>query len=98
MNCVHLIGRLATDIEFRPGPKVASAIIAVDRNDEEADFFRLKFHGEQADAIVGLADKHMACKGKWLAIRGKLRQDPYDAIDGTERKAVSIHVDELLGL
>ena len=90
MNCVHLIGRLATDIELRDG--VASSIIAVDRDSTgfEADFFRLKADGDVAahfkESAVG--------KGRRIAIRGKLRQDIYDAIDGTERKAVSVHVDE----
>ena len=39
MNSVHLIGRLATDVEVREvsgGSKVSSFILAVDRNAEEA--------------------------------------------------------------
>jgi single-stranded DNA-binding protein len=42
MNSVHLIGRLATDVEVKEvngGSKVSSFILAVDRNAEEADFF-----------------------------------------------------------
>ena len=45
MNSVHLIGRLATDVEVKEvngGSKVSSFILAVDRNQEEADFFRIK--------------------------------------------------------
>jgi len=41
MNSVHLIGRLATDVEVKEvgeGSKVSSFILAVDRNAEEADF------------------------------------------------------------
>jgi single-stranded DNA-binding protein len=41
MNSVHLIGRLATDVEVKEvngGSKVSSFILAVDRNQEEADF------------------------------------------------------------
>jgi single-stranded DNA-binding protein len=40
VNSVHLIGRLATDVEVKEvngGSKVTSFIIAVDRNAEEAD-------------------------------------------------------------
>ena len=43
MNSVHLIGRLATDVDFKElneGSKVSSFTLAVDRNAEEADFFR----------------------------------------------------------
>lgn len=39
MNSVHLIGRLATDVEVKEvngGSKVSSFILAVDRNAEEA--------------------------------------------------------------
>jgi hypothetical protein len=41
MNSVHMIGRLATDVEVKEvngGSKVSSFILAVDRNAEEADF------------------------------------------------------------
>jgi len=41
MNSVHLIGRLATDVEAKEvngGSKVSSFILAVDRSAEEADF------------------------------------------------------------
>jgi single-stranded DNA-binding protein len=41
MNSVHLIGRLATDVDVKEvngGSKVSSFILAVDRNAEEADF------------------------------------------------------------
>jgi single-stranded DNA-binding protein len=40
MNSVHLIGRLATDVEVKEvngGSKVSSFILAVDRNAEEAE-------------------------------------------------------------
>jgi single-stranded DNA-binding protein len=41
MNSVHLIGRLATDVDVKEvngGSKVSSFILAVDHNEEEADF------------------------------------------------------------
>ena len=53
MNSVHLIGRLATDVEVKEvngGSKVSSFILAVDRNAEEADFFRIKAWNSQAEA------------------------------------------------
>jgi single-stranded DNA-binding protein len=45
MNSVHLIGRLATDVEVKEvngGSKVSSFILAVDRNAEDAGFRRTK--------------------------------------------------------
>ena len=45
MNSVHLIGRLATDVEVKEangGPKVSSFILAEDRNAEDADFALLE--------------------------------------------------------
>ncbi len=53
MNSVHLIGRPATDVEVKEvngGSKVSSFILAVDRNAEEADFFRIKAWNSQAEA------------------------------------------------
>ena len=50
MNSLHLIGRLATDMEVEEvngGSKVSSFILAVDRNAEEADFAIL--HTKTAD-------------------------------------------------
>jgi single-stranded DNA-binding protein len=45
MNSVHLIGRLATDVDVKEvngGSKVSSFILAVDRTAEEADFALLR--------------------------------------------------------
>jgi single-strand DNA-binding protein len=87
MNSVHLIGRLATDVEVKEvngGSKVSSFILAVDRNAEEADFFRIKAWNSQAEA----AGDHLG-KGRRIAVEGSLRQDVYEK-DGEERKAVSV--------
>ena len=58
MNSVHLIGRLATDVEVKEvngGSKVSSFILAVDRNAEEADFALLR-HDR---VILGPARYHL---------------------------------------
>jgi hypothetical protein len=50
---VYLIGRLATGVEVKEvngGSKVSSFILAVDRNAEEADIFRIKAWNSQAEA------------------------------------------------
>jgi single-strand DNA-binding protein len=87
MNSVHLIGRLATDVDVKEvngGSKVSSFILAVDRTAEEADFFRIKAWNSQAEA----AGEHLG-KGRRIAVEGSLRQDVYEK-DGEERKAVSV--------
>jgi single-strand DNA-binding protein len=87
MNSVHLIGRLATDVDVKEvngGSKVSTFILAVDRNAEEADFFRIKAWNSQAEA----AGDHLG-KGRRIAVEGSLRQDVYEK-DGEERKAVSV--------
>ena len=88
MNNVSLTGRLATDVDLRQlagGSSVASFIIAVDRNAEEADFFRVKCWNSQAEAAA-----ENITKGRRVAVEGSLRQDIYDDEDGKERRAVSI--------
>lgn len=87
MNCVQLVGRMATDVDVKEvagGSKVCSFILAVDRSAEEADFFRVKAWNSQADA----AAEHLG-KGRRVAVEGSLRQDTYEK-DGEERRAVSI--------
>ncbi len=87
MNCVQLVGRMATDVDMKEvtgGSKVCSFILAVDRSAEEADFFRIKAWNAQADA----AAEHLG-KGRRVAVEGALRQDTYEK-DGEERRAVSI--------
>lgn len=87
MNSVQLVGRLATDIDLKEvtgGSKVCSFILAVDRNSEETDFFRVKAWNSQAEAAA-----ENLVKGRRLGVEGALRQDVYEK-EGEERKAVSI--------
>ena len=87
MNQVTLIGRLATDVDIRDvtgGSRVATFILAVDRNSEEADFFRIKCWNSQAEA----AGDHLS-KGRRVAVEGSLRQDTYER-DEEVRKSISI--------
>ena len=87
MNSVHLIGRLATDVEGKEvsgGTKVGNFVIAVDRNANESDFFRVKAWNSQAEA----AGEHLV-KGRRIAVEGSLRQDTYEK-DGKEQKFVSV--------
>jgi Single-strand binding protein family len=65
MNSVHLIGRLATDVEVKEvngGSKVSSFILAVDRNAEEADFALLHTKVPAGAGFVGM-DPQVASRG-----------------------------------
>lgn len=87
MNCVQLLGRIATDVEVREvsgGSKVCSFVLAVDRSGDEVDFFRVKAWNSQAEA----AAEHLG-KGRKVAVEGSLRQDTYEK-DGEERRTVSV--------
>ncbi|MBN1459646.1 MAG: single-stranded DNA-binding protein [Armatimonadetes bacterium] len=58
MNSVHLIGRLATDVEVKEvngGSKVSSFILAVDRNAEEADYALLPLFRRDSLVAFGYA-------------------------------------------
>jgi len=88
MNNISLIGRLATSVDLKDvngGNKVCSFIIAVDRNDEETDFFRVKAWNSQAEAAA-----ENLVKGRRVAVEGSLRQDIRYEDDGSEYKSVSI--------
>lgn len=53
MNGVHLIGRLATDVEVKEvngGSKVSSFILAADRTPEEVDLLRIGAENPQVEA------------------------------------------------
>ncbi len=59
MNSVHLIGRLATDVDVKEvngGSKVSTFILAVDRSAEEAEFALLRLRpGSQAASVSPIA-------------------------------------------
>lgn len=87
MNSVQLVGRLATEVDLKEvtgGSKVCSFILAIDRNAEEADFFRIKAWNSQAEAV---ADN--VAKGRRVGVEGSLRQDTYEK-EGEERRSVSV--------
>ena len=87
MNNITLIGRLATDVDLQSvtgGSHIASFILAVDRNAEEADYFRIKCWNSQAEAAA-----ENLVKGRRIAVEGSLRQDIYEK-DGEEPRSVSV--------
>jgi single-strand DNA-binding protein len=95
MNVVALVGRLATDVDLKnvlDGCRMASFILAVDRNAEEADFFRIKCWNDQAD----YASENLV-KGRRISAEGSLRQETYEQ-DGEDRRRVVVIARRIEGL
>lgn len=96
MNCVALIGNLATDVELKEidaERKVASFLLAVDRpgaNATTADFFRVSTWNKQAE----LCGQFLA-RGRQVAIDGKLRSRSWEDAEGKRRSAVEVVADRV---
>lgn len=99
MNKVILIGRLATDVEYKTtqsGVGVAQFRLAVNRrfaNQEgvrEADFISIVAWRQLAD----LCHKYLS-KGRQAAVVGALQTRSYDAQDGSKRYVTEVIADEV---
>lgn len=89
INNVILMGRLTRDPEMRStqsGKSITSFSIAVDRGNEETDFFEITAW----DKLAELVDKYLE-KGRRVLVQGRLRQDTWDDKDsGKKRSKVGI--------
>ncbi|OQX28657.1 MAG: single-stranded DNA-binding protein [Spirochaeta sp. LUC14_002_19_P3] len=95
INKVVLIGRLTRDAEqtyTQSGYTVIKFSIAVNRRRkqgdkwvDEANFFDVTSFGRQGEAIVSYMNK-----GRQVAVEGQLRQDRWEAQDGTKRSKVYV--------
>lgn len=95
INKVVLIGRLTRDAEqsyTQSGYAMLKFSIAVNRRRkqgeqwvDEANFFDVTSFGRQGEAIVNYMNK-----GRQVAVDGQLRQDRWEAQDGTKRSKVYI--------
>src|SRR5438067_4721427 len=90
MNCVNLIGNLATEVEIRElgeEKKVASFVLAVDRTgrDGGADFVRVSVWDRQAELCAEYLEK-----GRRVAVEGRLRSRSWES-EGKRRSTVEIH-------
>lgn len=89
INSVILMGRLTRDPEMRStqsGKSITSFSIAVDRGNEETDFFEITAW----DKLAELIDKYLE-KGRRVLVQGRLRQDTWDDKDsGKKRSKVGI--------
>ena len=104
INKVVLVGRLTRDAEqsyTQSGFALLKFSIAVNRSRkqgdqwvEEANFFDVTVFGRQGEAIASYMTK-----GKQVAVEGQLRQDRWEAQDGTKRSKVTIDANniQLLG-
>ena len=89
MNTVSLTGRLTRDpetIETRAGMKVSTLRIAVDRRAHDgAVFCDVKTFGNQASACA----EHL-CKGRLVAVAGRLELDEWVAEAGQTRSRLYV--------
>lgn len=101
MNRVILIGRLTRDPELRTtstGKNVVEFSLAVDKkvkgqDGQDANFFRIKAWGHQAD----FASNYLS-KGRLVAVDGRLEQRKYTDQNGNNREIVEVIADNLQGL
>ncbi len=89
MNVVTLIGNLASDVQLKDvgEHKVASFLLAVDRNTKEggADFLRITAWNRQAE----LCERFLA-KGHRVGVDGRLRSRSWEEPDGKRRTSVEV--------
>lgn len=86
MNSVHLIGRLATEVELSYTPNTQTAVarftLAVNRprkdgQEQGADFIRITVWGKQAENC-----KQWIGKGRQVAVEGRIETGSYTKRDG----------------
>ena len=90
MNCVTLVGNLASDVELKElaeERKLASFLLAVDREsaDGGADFVRVTCWNRQAENCA----EYLA-RGDQVAIDGRLRSRSWQDPDGKRRSAIEV--------
>lgn len=92
------MGRLTADPELRTtqsGKRVASFSLAVDRDfqqsgEKQSDFISVVAWGKTAEFI----DKYF-CKGRMIAIVGRIQTRTYTDKDGNKRKATEVMADKV---
>lgn len=98
LNACVLMGRLTADPELRTtqsGKSVASFSLAVDRDfqqdgEKQADFISVVAWGKTAEFI----DKYF-CKGRMIAVVGRIQTRTYTDKDGNKRKATEVVADKV---
>lgn len=98
INSVILMGRLTANPELRTtqtGKIVASFSLAVDRDfqqsgEKQADFISVVAWGKTAEFI----DRYF-CKGRMIAVVGRIQTRTYTDKDGNKRKATEVVADKV---
>lgn len=94
INTATLVGRLTRDPELRHtagGTPVANIAVAINSREKDpsgewadrADYFDVTVFGNQAETVA----QYLA-KGRLVGVTGRLRQDRWDAQDGSKRSKV----------
>ena len=95
MNNISIAGRAGSDPEvryFENGNIVAKVSVAVRRDRELTDWFRVEVWGKQAEVLGNFVKK-----GQMVGISGRMVEDKYTGKDGNERsswilKANGVHL------
>ena len=98
LNSCVLMGHLTADPELRTtqtGKSVTSFSLAVDRDfqqngEKQADFISVVAWGKTAEFI----DKYF-CKGRMIAVVGRIQTRTYTDKDGNKRKATEVVADKV---
>ncbi len=93
MNSINIIGRLTRDPEAREtksGKPVANFTIAYNAGRDEAHFFDCVAW----DKSASLVSEHFH-KGKEIGISGTLKQEKWQASDGSNRSKCVIHANRI---
>jgi len=88
---VLIIGRVVNDPTLKysqQGKAITSFSIAVDRSQDETDFFDIVAFDKQAE----VASKYLA-KGRLIMVEGRLQTRTFETQDGSKRKIYEIIVD-----
>ncbi len=90
-NKVLLIGRVVNNPTLKysqQGKAVATFSIAVERMNDETDFFDLVSFDKQAE----IASKYLT-KGRLIMVEGRIQTRSFEGQDGTKRKIYEIIID-----
>ncbi|MCS7244361.1 MAG: single-stranded DNA-binding protein [Candidatus Calescibacterium sp.] len=90
-NKIILIGRVVNDPVLKysqQGKAVTSFSLAVDKSQDETDFFDIVAFDKQAE----VASKYLS-KGRLIMVEGRLQTRTFETQEGTKRKVYEIIVD-----
>jgi single-strand DNA-binding protein len=90
VNCVTLVGNLASDVELRElaeEKRLATFLLAVDRDsaDGGADFVRVAVWNRQAESCA-----RFLSRGQQVAIDGRLRSRSWQDGEGKKRNSLEV--------